>query len=118
MVRKSLWYPIAVLTIAGLGLLLLPNPTLWLLGNSTPFEPMVIRLMGMFVLGLASFVLLTYYYKLEQLYIWTIYIRLFFLLTLVILFSVYRNLLFGFMLLLLMVGIGWTIIAYQFDENT
>jgi len=72
----------------------------------------------MFVLGLASFVLLTYYYKLEQLYIWTIYIRLFFLLTLVILFSVYRNLLFGFMLLLLMVGIGWTIIAYQFDENT
>ena len=117
MVRKSLIYPIMVLWTAGLGLLLFPALTLQLLQSSTPFESMITRFLGMFIIGLASFVSLTYYFKLKQLYIWTIYIRLFFLISLVALFSVYKNLLFGIVLIILVVGIGLTIIAYQFDKN-
>ncbi|MEM9361370.1 MAG: hypothetical protein AAGA43_01995 [Bacteroidota bacterium] len=78
---------------------------------------MVVRLMGMFVIGLASFVSLTYSYKLEKLYVWTIYIRLFFLITLVVLFSLYKNLLFGVILSILVLGIVLTVVAYQFQEN-
>ena len=117
MVRKSLIYPITVLWTAGLGLLLFPVLTLQLLQSSIPFEPMIARFLGRFFIGLASFVSLTYYFRLKQLYIWTIYIRLFFLISLVALFSLYKNLLFGIVLIILVIGIGLTILAYQFDKN-
>ena len=117
MVRKSLIYPITVLWTAGLGLLLFPGMTVQLLQSNIPFEPMITRFSGMFVIGLAGFVSLTYYFRLKQLYIWTVYIRLFFLISLVALFSLYKNLLFGIVLLILVIGIGLTILAYQFDKN-
>ena len=117
LVRESLLYPIAVLWIAGLGLLVLPDMTINLLMSNTTFNPMLARLTGMFALGLGSFVVLTYYYRLEKLYIWTLYIRAFFFLVLSTLFITYKNPLFGIILIILIIGIGLTLRAFWYEKE-
>lgn len=117
LVRKSLLYPIAVLSLSGLSLLILPELTVELLGSDRPYPPELLRLLAMFILGLASFVSLTYQFKAAPFYMFTVIIRLGFALVLSILYLFYSNPLFLVILVVLLLGLSLTLLAYRFQTD-
>lgn len=111
-VRNSLLYPILVLWVAGTGLLLFPDTMLKLLQSNRTFDSMLSRLTGMFIIGLAMFVTLVFRLQVKPLYKWTVIIRLFFLVILSILVTLYGNPLFTVILIILTLGLLFTLMGY------
>src|ERR1700733_9804208 len=76
--RLSLFYPAWYLTGSGLSMLLSPEWTLRMLGSTGHYEPWFVRMSGLYVVGLAVFVVLTIRHRLTVLYPAIIGVRVFF----------------------------------------
>jgi len=74
-VRRTLYYPATYLTGAALGMLLTPRLYLHGMLASVDYEPAMVRMCGLFVLGLAGFVILTIRRRLSVLHGFIIGIR-------------------------------------------
>lgn len=75
--RYSLVYPATVLFSVGTGLLFFPAQMLILLMATGTYETIFIRLAGMFMIVLSVFVVQTIRYQYRQMYVWTVFLRLF-----------------------------------------
>lgn len=115
--RTSLLYPVMVLIGTGILLLSIPNLVFTLLGSEITYPTEIVNLVGMFCIGLGSLVALIYYYRVQQLYIWTLFIRLMFVCILVYLFIQYSNLFFLSVLGILVLGMLLTIIGLFIDQK-
>ncbi len=76
--RLSLFYLVGYLFPAGLGLLLAPRPTLKLLLSNGDYSDVMVRLAGMFLVGLGIIVTQLIRLRNEALYSTTLIVRIFF----------------------------------------
>ncbi len=115
--RRSLVYPITVLMVTGILLIGIPNLVFSLLGSNMTYPPEIANLLGMFTIGLGTLVALIYRYKIRQLYMWTLFIRLFFVSVLVYLYLKYSNPFFLTVLGVLILGMFLTILGVFIDKK-
>ena len=112
--RLSLYYVVAYLTVAGLALLLVPNFALSLLlsKNAAAYGDIFPRFGGMTLLGIDFLVFQIVRLRLEQLYLTTVLVRVFFLIVLAAL-SVMSGDPF-FLVVFAIVGIGVVVTGYSY----
>ena len=67
-VRKTLFYPATYLTGAGIGMLVAPELYLRGMLSAVDYEPAMVQMCGLFLLGLAMFVILTIRHRLTMLH--------------------------------------------------
>ena len=115
--RLSLTYPATVLAVAGLGLLFFPQYMLQLLGSTEQYPMVILEFAGMFMCVLAVFVSKTILEQLTALYNWTIYLRLFMGICLVAFYQQSQNLLFLYVLIILLVGLILSAIGLIMDQK-
>ncbi len=115
--RLSLLYPITVLLVSGLLLLSRPGLVFSLLQSNTAYPPELGNLLGMMFLGLGSLVALVFRYKFEELYTWTIAIRVFFSLYTIVLYLTYKNPFFIALLFIILIGILITVLGLVKDQR-
>jgi hypothetical protein len=102
--RTSLYFPAAYLVVAGVNFSLFPMFALRLLFSTGRYDPIFVRLCGLFLLGLAVLVIQTIRFRLAPLYPTLMGVRLFFCVGYVILYGETRDPL--FLSLLVIVGSG------------
>lgn len=115
--RLSLLYPIVVLLVSGTLLLVRPGLVFSLLQSNTTYPPELGNLLGMMFLGLGSLVTLVFRYKVEEIYTWTIGIRLFFSACAIILYFIYNNPFFIALLFIILIGILVTVLGLVKDQR-
>ncbi len=115
--RLSLLYPIVVLLVSGSLLLIRPGLVFSTLQSNVTYPPELGNLLGVMFLGLGSLVALVFRYKFEELYTWTIAIRLFFSLCAITLYFIYNNPFFMALLFIILIGILITILGLVKDQR-
>jgi len=89
--RLSLFYVATYLTTAGLGMTFAPQLTLDMMFSNGHYEPAFVRMSGLFVLGLAAFVIQIIRYRLAVLYPTLIGVRIVFCTGYVVLYAQTRD---------------------------
>ncbi|MDY8134362.1 hypothetical protein [Aquimarina sp. 2201CG5-10] len=115
--RLSLLYSITVLFVSGLLLLSWPNLVFSTLWSNTSFPPQLSNLLGVIFLGLGSMVGLIFYYKVEKIYRWTIFIRIFFSLCTIGFYYKYQNPFFIAFLFIILIGVLITVLGLVKDQE-
>lgn len=115
--RLSLYYVVAYLAIAGLALLLMPNFALSLLLSNGNYGDVMPRFVGMTLLGLDILVFQIVRLRVEQLYLTTLVVRLFFLVVLAALFVLSGDPFFLVVFLIVVVGVAMTGYSYARDRR-
>ncbi|MEM8897607.1 MAG: hypothetical protein AAGC85_05855 [Bacteroidota bacterium] len=115
--RMSLWYPAAVLSFAGLGLLLLPNLMTGMLFSSKVYPQEIVQFAGMFMMVLSVFVYMTIRLEVTVIYPITIYLRLFMTACLFYLYLSSQNPLFLIIIIILIVGLGLSFLGILMDKR-
>lgn len=110
--RLSLYYVVAYLAVAGLALLLVPNFALSLLLSNGTYGDVFPRFVGMTLLGLDILVFQIVRLRLEQLYLTTLIVRVFFLVVLAALFAISGDPF--FLVVFGIVGVGVAITGYSY----
>ena len=110
--RLSLWYVVAYLTVAGLALLVVPDLALSLLLSNGHYGDVFPRFAGMALLGIDILVFQIVRLRLEQLYLTTILVRVFFLAVLAGLFLRSGDVF--FMVVFAIVGLGVLMTGYSY----
>jgi len=115
--RLSLLYPATYLTTSGLGMLFAPQLLLDASLSTGRYELTFVRMCGLFVLGLAAFVIQTFRHRLTALYSTIIGVRVVFCTGYVVLYTHTRDPF--FLLVLAMVGTGVlaSSICYALDRR-
>jgi hypothetical protein len=115
--RKSLMYPAFYLSVAGLGLVLVPDLFLKLMCSNISYDPEFARFAGLFLVGLAVIVIQTIRHRIESLYATLIAVRVFFCLGYVVLFVMTRNPFFLVVLAIVGAGLLASSISYARDRS-
>ena len=112
--RLSLYYVVAYLFVAGGALLLVPNFALNLLlsNNASGYGDIFPRFVGMTLLGLYVLVFQIVRLRLEQLYLTTLQVRIFFIVVLVGLFALSKDPFFLVVVAIIALGVVMTGYAY------
>lgn len=116
--RLSLYYVVAYLAVAGLALLLVPNFALSLLLSNGSYGDVMPRFVGMTLLGLDILVFQIVRLRVEQLYLTTLIVRLFFLVVLLGLFLISSDPFFLVVFLIVVVGVVMTGYSYVRDQRS
>jgi hypothetical protein len=115
--RLSLYYVIVYLAVAGFALLLMPNFALSLLLSNGSYGDVMPRFVGMTLLGLDILVFQIVRLRVEQLYLTTLIVRLFFLVVLLGLFLLSSDPFFLVVFLIVVVGVVMTGYSYLRDQR-
>jgi hypothetical protein len=115
----SLYYVVTYLAVAGLALLLVPNFALTLLlsNNAASYGDIFPRFVGMTLIGLDILVFQIVRLRLEQLYLTTLLVRIFFAVILVGLLLMSRDPFFLVVVGIIAVGVAMTSYAYLRERN-
>jgi len=85
--RVTLYYPATYLTGSALGMVVTPHLLLRMMLSSVDYDAAIVRMCGLFVLGLAGFVILTIRHRLAVLYPFIIGVRVVFCIGYVVLYA-------------------------------
>ena len=116
--RLSLLYLASYLTLIGLGLLFLPDKTLWLLQSNGEYGNIFPRLVGMLMSGLGMSVFGMFRLRVPELYPPTLFIRVYFLVCLAAFYAMSMDPLFLVLIVIVGVGFLWTLSAYLLDRSS
>ena len=105
--RLSLFYLVSYLTFGGIGLLVAPRFAAALLGSTGDYPEVLLRAIGMFLLGLAMIVAQIIRKRIDALYPTTLLVRAFFCVCLVVFYGMSRDPL--FLVLFGIVALGFVI---------
>ncbi|RPJ19138.1 MAG: hypothetical protein EHM35_21060 [Planctomycetaceae bacterium] len=115
--RLSLFYLVGYLFPAGLGLLLAPRPTAKLLLSNAEYDTIMLRLAGMFLLGLGIIVMQLIRLRNEALYPTTLVVRVFFCVCISVFYFMSGDPLFLVMLGIVGLGVLLTGSCYLVDRR-
>jgi pimeloyl-ACP methyl ester carboxylesterase len=90
-VRRTLYYPATYLTLSALGMLIAPITFLRANLSTVDYDPAIVRMCGLFVLGLAGFVIQTIRHRLSTLHTLIIGVRVVFCTGYVVLYAMSGN---------------------------
>jgi hypothetical protein len=115
--KISLWYLVTYLMVIGFGLLFAPRTTLIVLQSNADYGDVFPRVAGMLMSGLGFTVMGLIRANTYELYPATLVIRVYFLICLIVFYSMNRDPL--FMVVLTIVGLGFllTLISYILDRR-
>ena len=116
--RLSLLYPAIVLFAAGSGLLLKQDVIFTLMLSNGNYSPTVVQMAGMFMMVLSAFVWQTLRCGWAEMYLWTIWLRLFMAGCFVWFFQQTGDPFFLCILIVLTVGISLTLLGIRADRDT
>jgi peptidoglycan/LPS O-acetylase OafA/YrhL len=115
--RLSLYYVVVYLAVAGFALLLVPQFALSLLLSNGAYGDVMPRFVGMALLGIDILVFQIVRLRIEQLYLTTLIVRLFFLVVLAGLFLLSSDPFFLVVFLIVIVGVVMTGYSYLRDQR-
>jgi hypothetical protein len=115
--RLSLYYVVVYLAVAGLALLLVPKFALSLLLSNGSYGDVMPRFVGMTLLGIDILVFQIVRLRVEQLYLTTLIVRVFFLVVLLWLFVLGSDPFFLVVFLIVVVGVVMTGYSYLRDRQ-
>ncbi len=115
--RLSLLYPIVVLLVSGLILLIQPSLVFSILKSNTTYRPEIANLLGMMFIGLGIIILLIFWHKAQNIYKWTIPVRIFFCICSIGFYFLYQNPFFIMLLFIILIGIFITILGVVKDQR-
>jgi len=118
MTRLSLYYVVAYLAVAGLALLLVPNFALSLLLSNGNYGDVFPRFGGMTLIGIDILVFQIVRLRIEQLYMTTLIVRVFFLAVLVSLFVLSGDPFFLVVFAIVIVGVALTGYSYWRERRS
>jgi hypothetical protein len=113
--RLSLYYVVAYLAVAGFALLLVPSFALSLLLSKGSYGDVMPRFVGMTLLGLDILVFQIVRLRVEQLYLTTLIVRVFFLVVLAGLFVISADPF--FLVVFAIVGVGVAMTGYSYARE-
>ena len=115
--RLSLFYLGSYLTIIGFGLLLVPDGTLKILQSNGEYGDVFPRIAGMLMSGLGITVFGIIRARVSELYPATLLIRLYFLVCIVVFYSMTRDPLFLVIFAIVALGFVLTLSSYMLDRK-
>jgi len=115
--RRSLYYLVGYLTVAGLALFLVPSFALPLLLSNGDYGDVFPRLAGMVLIGLAMMVGQIIRLRIEALYTTTLLIRVFFLVGFAFLFVISGDPFFMVVFAIVAIGVVLTGYSYRRDRQ-
>jgi len=116
--RVSLLYLSSYLTLIGLGLLFVPDQTLWLLQSKGEYSNIFPRVAGMLMSGMGASVFGIFRAGVPELYPATLLIRVFFLVCLSVFYGMSRDPLFLVLIVIVSIGFLWTLTASLLDRKS
>ena len=116
--RISLLYLASYLVVIGLGLLLVPAQTLRLLLSNGAYGDTMPRLAGMLMAGLGLTIAGIMRAQAQALYPATLFVRVFFVASLIAIYAVARDPFFLTLTVIVLVGMGLTFSSYLIDRST
>lgn len=116
--RLSLFYIATYLTIAGIGMTFMPRFTLTTLFSNGDYDVTFVRMCGLFVIGLAGFVIQTIRYRLVQLYPTIIGVRIVFCVGYVVLYVQTRDPFFLSVLAIVGSGLVASAVLFAIDRRS
>jgi hypothetical protein len=116
--RISLLYLASYLVVIGLGLLLVPAQTLRLLLSNGAYGDTMPRLAGMLMAGLGLTIAGIMRAQAQALYPATLFVRVFFVASLIAIYAVARDPFFLTITVIVLVGMGLTFSSYLIDRST
>ena len=115
--RLSLYYLAAYLIVIGLGLLLVPNQTLHMLGSNGQYGEIMPRLAGMLMSGLGFNIAGMIRARTQALYPATLAVRAYFVLSLIGFYFLERDPFFLVLLGIVLLGMALTLTCYLRDAR-
>ena len=115
--RLSLLYLVAYLLVAGIWLLVEPQSLLRVMFSNVFYQDVPLRVLGVYGTTLGIVVVQAIYYQLEQLYIDSIFLRIYIAACLLALYIYSDNPLFMAMIVIVTIGIILTCLGYFVDTR-
>jgi uncharacterized protein YjeT (DUF2065 family) len=110
--RLSFYYLAGYLTIGGLALLFFPTPSAKLFLSNVEYDPMMLRMSGMFMLGIAIIIIQFIRHEVTVLYSTTLVVRSIFLVCLAVFYFTSGNPF--FLVILAIVALGFVLTGLSF----
>lgn len=116
--RTSLFYLASYLWLGGIGMMAAPALAAELLQSNADYPPVILRALGMFMIGLGVIVVQIIRHRLGVLYPTTLAVRLFFCLCLAWFYVATRDPFFVVLLLIVGFGVALTGLTYLRERRT
>ena len=116
--RVSLLYLSSYLTLIGVGLLFVPEKTLWLLQSQGEYGDVFPRVAGMLMSGMGASVFGIFRAGVPELYPATLVIRVYFLVCLAVFYGTSTDPLFLVLIVIVAIGFLWTLTSYLLDRRS
>lgn len=115
--KLSLYYLFGYLSVTGVGLMAMPTAVLQLLGSTATYDDTFTRLVGAFMIVLATLVAQMIRFELKQLYPTTIAIRVFFISTIIWLYTRTNDPAFLMILGVVCLGLFLTLLGFGLERK-
>jgi hypothetical protein len=111
-------YLSSYLTLIGVGLLFVPDQTLWLLHSKGEYGDVFPRVAGMLMSGMGASVFGIFRAGVPELYPATLVIRVYFLVCLAVFYGTSTDPLFLVLIVIVAIGFLWTLTSYLLDRRS
>ena len=115
--KRSLYYLFGYLSVTGIGLMVMPTTVLRLLGSGASYDDTFTRLVGAFMIALATLVAQMIRFELTELYPTTIAVRVFFISTIIWLYNRTSDPAFLVILGVVTLGLVLTLLGCRLDRK-
>lgn len=116
--RLSFYYLAGYLTLGGLGLLLFPTLAAKLFLSNVEYDPLMLRMNGMFLLGIAIIIIQFIRHEVTVLYSSTLLVRVLFVVCLTAFYLMSKNPFFLVILAIVTVGLVLTGLSFLSDRRS
>jgi hypothetical protein len=115
--RLSLLYVTTYLAVSGVGFLLFPDLSLRLLFSNGHYETLFVRVTGLFIFALSILVSQCFRYRIKDLYLTLIWVRVFLCTSYVVFYSKTSDPLFLAFLAVVGLGLSMSVYGYYLDRK-